>query len=388
MYSAKTSIYVHFPFCAQRCPYCDFNVHVKKQIPQKKFIESILLEAQARSASEIWKDRKISTVFFGGGTPSLFKADLLAELITGLQNLWRFEDQPEISMEANPEEIDQAYCTELLKAGINRLSIGVQSFQEDFLKKLGRIHSAEKAKLAVSAARQAGFKNISIDLMFGLPGQGLAELDNDLKQALQVSTDHISYYNLTIERGTNFYQRQIEGKLQIADDDQSAQMMQLIISKLEAAGYGHYEISNYARDGKQCRHNLGYWRLNDYLGLGPGAHSAHHLKSKQLIVHSANISDPESYMKSPANSLAWTDNVQGMNYFFEKIMLGLRLQSYFDLTPVLNELPESTKQSFMQIIRNFEEEKFITVSGLQMRTTSKGMLILDSLLAEISECLK
>lgn len=262
------SLYIHFPWCVRKCPYCDFNSHeLRGELPEARYIEALLADLQ-QDLPMVW-GRPIESVFIGGGTPSLLSAEGMELLLSGLRALLGLTPACEITLEANPGTVEQGRFAEYRAAGINRLSIGVQSFDDAKLKALGRIHSRAEAVLAAEAAHAAGLENFNIDLMFGLPGQDAAQARADLEQTIALSPAHVSWYQLTLEPNTAFaHQPPV-----LPDDDQLWAIQQQGEETLAKAGYGQYEVSAYAKEGYRCRHNLNYWRFGDYLGIGPGAHA-------------------------------------------------------------------------------------------------------------------
>ncbi len=262
------SLYIHFPWCVRKCPYCDFNSHeVRGELPEAAYIDALLADLQ-QDLPLVW-GRPIESVFIGGGTPSLISAEGLERLLSSLRALLGLTPFCEITLEANPGTVEQGRFAEYRAAGINRLSIGVQSFDDVKLEALGRIHRRDEALRAAEVAHAAGLENFNLDLMFGLPGQDEAQAEADLRQAIALSPAHISWYQLTVEPNTAFaHQPPL-----LPDDDLLWSMQQHGQETLAAAGYGQYEVSAYAREGQRCRHNLNYWRFGDYLGIGPGAHA-------------------------------------------------------------------------------------------------------------------
>ncbi len=262
------SLYIHFPWCVRKCPYCDFNSHeLREDLPEQAYIDALLLDLQ-QDLPMVW-GRPIESVFIGGGTPSLISAEGLDRLLSGLRALLGLNPDCEITLEANPGTVEQGRFAEYRAAGINRLSIGIQSFDDDKLKALGRIHSRAEALRAVEAVHAAGLENFNLDLMFGLPGQDVAQAQADLQQAIALAPTHLSWYQLTIEPNTAFAHQ----PPQVPDDELLWDIQRRGEETLAGAGYGQYEVSAYAREGFRCDHNLNYWRFGDYLGIGPGAHA-------------------------------------------------------------------------------------------------------------------
>lgn len=393
MQESPFSLYLHFPYCSHRCPYCDFNVHVRKELPESEFIAALLSEAKYRAMLPEWQSRAISTIFMGGGTPSLFSAESLAKLLSGLKKLWHFETQVEITLEANPDTISYENLKLLKSIGINRLSIGAQSLSDNFLKILGRNHNSRQIKEAVYSAKQAGFANINIDLMFSLPYQTLNDLQLDIQSALELDTQHISYYSLTIEPGTPFYERQLSGSLNFPSNDLAAAMMEKIILKFAEHGLSQYEISNFAKNSYECRHNQAYWETKDYLGLGPGSHSAisRYCNNKRLETKRwSNKSMPEAYIDKPTNSVAWSETILGGNLIFESILLGLRQIKGIEISHLEGNLEENQRNNFWKLINELCNEGFLSLDSNQNKKialSKEGLMIADSIIEKFSPIL-
>ena len=265
------SLYIHIPWCVQKCPYCDFNSHAQKgEIPENDYIRHLLLDLQAdlaRFQPSVQK-RKLRSIFIGGGTPSLFSAEGIARLLNGVKAQIPFEENIEITLEANPGTVEAERFKGYVAAGVTRISMGIQSFNDDKLQRLGRIHNATEAKRAVQLAKVSGLQSFNLDLMHGLPNQTLAEALDDLRQAVELAPPHLSWYQLTIEPNTLFAYRSPK----LPDDDELWDIFEQGHQFLTAAGYRQYETSAYAKPGFQCEHNLNYWRFGDYLAIGCGAH--------------------------------------------------------------------------------------------------------------------
>ena len=262
------SLYIHTPWCERKCPYCDFNSYaVTDTLPQARYLRSLLADLECDLS--YLRDREIISVFIGGGTPSLFSAEAISSVLAGVRSRLPLCDDAEITLEANPGSADVEKFAAFRKAGVNRLSIGVQSFNDESLHGLGRVHNAREAKAAFVAARAAGFDNINLDLMFALPRQSFAQGIADVEQVLSLAPEHISYYQLTLEPNTLFYAQPPA----LPDDDLAWRLETQARKLLRDAGYARYEVSAYAQAGYRCRHNLNYWRFGDYFGIGCGAHS-------------------------------------------------------------------------------------------------------------------
>ena len=268
MISPPLSLYIHIPWCVRKCPYCDFNSHAVKQgVPEAAYVDALLHDLSIDS--ELIDDRQLSSIFIGGGTPSLFSSAAIERLLQGIAQRVAFAESIEITLEANPGAVEAGSFAGYRQAGVNRLSLGFQSLQASMLQALGRIHTPREAKDAFAQARKAGFDNINVDLMFGLPEQSLAMAEDDLAAAIALNSEHLSYYQLTLEPNTPFH----HAPPAVPDEEQLWLMQQQGIEMLTSAGFRHYEVSAYSHPGSECRHNMNYWRFGDYLGIGAGAHA-------------------------------------------------------------------------------------------------------------------
>ena len=287
------SLYIHYPWCVRKCPYCDFNSHeAKGELPEEEYLAAVRLDLE-QSLPLIW-GRKIYTIFIGGGTPSLMSANGLDRLMSDLRSLLPLDGDCEITMEANPGTFEAGKFRSYRDSGINRLSIGIQSFNAQHLKALGRIHDDGEARRAVEIAH-ASFDNFNLDLMYALPTQTLAEAKQDLDTALSFAPPHLSLYHLTMEPNTVF----AKYPPALPDDDASADMQDMIAQVMPAAGYQHYEVSAYAQPGRKARHNLNYWEFGDYLGIGAGAHSK--ISFPHRVLRQARFKQPKSFMEAARN---------------------------------------------------------------------------------------
>ncbi len=287
-------LYIHIPWCLRKCPYCDFNSHPQRGgLDQAGYVDALLADLAQEQA--LARGRPLHSIFIGGGTPSLFSGAAIGRLLAGVRALIPWAPDIEISLEANPGAVEAVRFEGYRSAGVNRLSLGVQSFDPGCLQRLGRIHSADEALDAVATARAAGFDNLNLDLMFGLPGQDLAMARRDLESALALAPEHLSYYQLTLEPNTAFHARPPV----VPDDDSSWEMQQQGQALLAAAGFGQYEVSAYARPGRRCRHNLNYWGFGDYLGVGAGAHAKLSLEAG-AVERRWKLRDPRAYQASAA----------------------------------------------------------------------------------------
>lgn len=318
------SLYIHIPWCVRKCPYCDFNSHeAKQEIPEAAYVDALIADLE-QATPLVW-GRKIRSVFFGGGTPSLFSAEAIDRILSHVRMLTPLEYGAEITLEANPGTIEAAKFTDFKAAGVNRVSIGIQSFNPEHLERLGRIHDDQEARRAAEIGLST-FESVNLDLMYALPNQSLAQALEDVKIACAFKPPHLSCYHLTLEPNTPFH----HSPPPLPDDDASSEMQEAIEAMLAEHGYEHYETSAFAQPGKQCRHNLNYWLFGDYLGIGAGAHSK--LSFHDRIIRQARFKHPAAYMQKVAagehieREQAITSNELG----FEFMMNALRLTKGFD----------------------------------------------------------
>jgi len=318
------SLYIHFPWCVRKCPYCDFNSHeAKGELPEQEYLDAVRLDLE-QSLPLIW-GRKIHTVFIGGGTPSLMSAAGLDRLLSDVRTLLPLEINAEITMEANPGTFEIEKFRHYRDSGVNRLSIGIQSFNGEHLKSLGRIHDEREALRAVEIATST-FDNFNLDLMYALPSQTLAQAEHDIRTALSFSPPHLSLYHLTMEPNTVF----AKYPPALPDDDTSADMQDMIAETMTAAGFDHYEVSAYARPGRRAAHNLNYWHFGDYLGIGAGAHSK--ISFPHRILRQARFKQPASFMEAArrGNPVQEEHEIARADMGFEFMLNTLRLTEGFD----------------------------------------------------------
>jgi oxygen-independent coproporphyrinogen-3 oxidase len=320
------ALYLHFPWCVRKCPYCDFNSHtLHGELPQQAYLDALLQDLDAQLPQVA--GRTIVSVFLGGGTPSLFDPDTLARLFAALRARLRLADDAEITLEANPGTIERGRFADYRAAGINRVSLGAQSFAPPMLERLGRIHNVQDTRTAVAELHDAGLSNFNLDLMYALPGQDLAGALEDVRAALALAPAHISHYQLTMEPGTVFGGRPPPD---LPDEELSFSMQQLCQAELASAGYLQYEVSAYARAGAQCAHNLNYWNFGDYLGVGAGAHGKLTHSVRGLIARTWREREPRRYLAHGCRDLPATTAVASADRPFEFMMNALRLSQGFD----------------------------------------------------------
>jgi putative oxygen-independent coproporphyrinogen III oxidase len=328
MSASPLGVYVHWPFCKSKCPYCDFNSHVRGGVEQTRWKNALLteLEHAAREAP----DRRIETIFFGGGTPSLMEPQTVGAVIDRARSLWDSAPDLEITLEANPTSVEADKFAALAQAGVNRVSLGVQALDADALRFLGREHSAQEAVAAIETARRH-FARYSFDLIYARPGHTVEAWLAELERALALAGEHLSVYQLTLERGTRFFTDHARGAFVLPDEDTSAELFERTQARLTAAGLPAYEISNHARPGAACRHNLIYWRYQDYVGIGPGAHGRFAENDGKRATR--RTSGPEAWLESverKGHGTAETSLVTGQDLVEEALMMGLRLADGID----------------------------------------------------------
>ena len=367
------SLYIHFPWCIQKCPYCDFNSHaVKQSVPEQAYIDALLRDLNA-DLEFLGNSRPISSIFMGGGTPSLFSPAALRRLLDELSRRLVLADDCEITLEANPGTFESAKFQEFRALGINRLSIGIQSFQDRHLQKLGRVHSASEAKAAVEIAVKAGFDNFNLDLMFGLPDQTEAEALSDLQTAISLAPSHISFYQLTLEPNTYFH----KFPPKLPEDDLIFSIQQQCQQRLAACGYQQYEVSAYAKPGKQCRHNRNYWQFGDYLGIGAGAHGKTSRALPDDIIRTTKPKHPDLYLQDPTQSQRQA--IAREQLPLEFAMNHLRLKTGFDLAD-FHTTTGLTPDRLEPGLSTCLEQGLLIGEGTHFQCSAKGWDFLDLVL--------
>jgi oxygen-independent coproporphyrinogen-3 oxidase len=367
------SLYVHIPWCVRKCPYCDFNSHeARGDVPQQAYINALIRDLE-QALPLIW-GRKIHTVFFGGGTPSLLSAETLDDFMGRMRALLPLVYEAEITLEANPGTFEIEKFKAFRDAGITRLSVGIQSFNAGYLKSLGRIHDGVEARRAVDIALDT-FDNVNLDLMYALPRQSLDDALADIRTAIAFGPQHISAYHLTLEPNTAFHHQPPP----LPDDDTSANMQEAIEAELASAGYEHYETSAFARPNKQCRHNLNYWQFGDYLGIGAGAHSK--ISFADRILRQSRVKHPNAYLKGVDTGAHLDEERQltRQDVGFEFMMNALRLTGGFPVAL----FQERTGQPISLVNRALEEAQqkgLMTRNHLHIAPTERGQRYLNELL--------
>ena len=372
-------VYIHWPFCLAKCPYCDFNSHVSREIDHAAWRESLLTELRHQAA--LTGPRKVDTVFFGGGTPSLMHPETVAALIDEAGKLWGYGNNPEITLEANPTSVEAGKFADFSAAGVNRISMGIQSLSDTDLKDLGRMHSVEEALHALDIAK-AQFERVSFDLIYARQKQTPTSWFAELRQALDLAVDHLSLYQLTIEQGTRFGELYEKGKLKhLPPTDEAADMYLGTREICAKYGLNGYETSNYARKGAESRHNLIYWRYGDYAGIGPGAHARLTLNGCRTALHT-HLS-PKKWLGSVAqhgHGLHPSEPLTPEDQAIEYLMMSMRLTEGSDLKRynALAATPISPAR-----ISQLEELGMIEATQTTLKATAKGRPLLNSVLSEL-----
>ena len=365
------AVYIHWPYCARICPYCDFNVY--KQKADAGLTPSILSDLNGWRA---WSGpREVSSIHFGGGTPSLMSAEDISKAIFQIKNLWGFKENCEIAIEANPHDADEDKWRAYHAAGINRLSLGVQSFHDPALKLLGRDHDAAQAKAALRLAVDI-FPSVSLDIIFGWTGQTEDLLQTDLDIALGSGVQHISAYQLTIEEGTAFAKAEARGDVKAVDSDKSADFYDLVRERLVAEGFEHYEVSNFAKPGHRSKHNLAYWQGRDYVGVGPGAHGRLTVDgTRYATIAAMRPQDYKERVKSTGLGITEKEALSPTAWAEEYLLMGLRIEEGISLSRFENISGHALPQD---IINQLSQDGFLLHQGDRLKATSEGRLVLNA----------
>ena len=375
-------VYVHWPFCLAKCPYCDFNSHVQADVPQDAWRAALVQESKYY-ADKLEDVKPVTSIFFGGGTPSLMPPETVAAVIETIRDVFPVDEDIEISLEANPTSVEAGRFQGFSEAGVNRVSLGVQSLHDEELKFLGREHSAKDAIAAVDIARRY-FQRYSFDLIYARPGQTLESWEAELKQGLSYADGHMSLYQLTIEKGTQFYTLYQRGDLHVPTEEEGGALYELTTDIMREAGYHNYEVSNYARSGQESRHNQTYWRYGDYLGIGPGAHGR------------ISIGDTKYATRDHRAPQAWLERVEEHGHgahadtlltheerAMEMLLMGLRLDEPLSLERLYQEAGENRDILDIPAIEQMQENGFLTLTDDALQTTAAGRQRLEFLLSRI-----
>jgi oxygen-independent coproporphyrinogen-3 oxidase len=369
-------IYIHIPFCKKRCTYCDFYTEVApKLIP--KLVDSIVIELHCRK--DYLQNATIQTIYFGGGTPSILDTKQFAVIFEAIYKLFNIDSNAEITFEANPDDLTPQFFQTISNLPFNRISIGIQSFEDEDLKRLNRRHTGTEAIDAVNNAQKHGFQNISIDLIYGLPYQDINKWRNQLKIALELDVQHISAYGLTYEEGTVLWKQRENGELKTVDDDTMNRMYLLLLKTMQQKGFEAYEISNFAKPGFKSKHNTSYWKQQPYIGVGPSAHS-YDIKSRQW-----NISSIQKYISLINKNLPFFEKEELSIYdkYNDYIMVSLRTNDGLDMNTLEAYFGEELKEYCLKNIKSFVENKKIEIIDEKLRLTQKGIMISNLIIMEL-----
>ncbi|HEY4484750.1 MAG TPA: radical SAM family heme chaperone HemW [Nitrospiria bacterium] len=367
-------LYLHFPYCWSKCHYCAFN-SIRYDKPQSlRFLSALKMEIERCGRSPRVESRPLSTIYMGGGTPSIFSAEQILEVLDHCRDHFRFADNIEITVEANPGTVDFKKLAALNAGGINRLSLGVQSFQDPELVWLGRAHNAEAARAAIQTARAAGFANLNLDFIYALPGQRLEDWERTLREAVDLGPEHLSAYALTIEEGTRFGADFDNGLIVLPDEERQIRFDEFTWDLLEQAGYVRYEISNYAKAGAACRHNLSYWNQQDYLGLGPGAHS--YLGGRRF----SKIESIDRYIREVnegGDAVDETDSIDSDLACREAVIFGLRKTEGICYDDILRRHPPSDAGDLREKFGELGREGLLVEDPSRLRLSPRGLQVWD-----------
>jgi oxygen-independent coproporphyrinogen-3 oxidase len=380
MTKPPVGVYVHFPFCRSRCPYCAFYSEVRREDVWPDYLAAISREIAARAADPRFAARAVSSLYIGGGTPSLLEPDAVSRLLAEVTAAFAPTADLEVTIEANPESVELEKLRRLRNAGVNRLSLGWQALRDELLEALGRIHCRRDNLRAFSAARDAGFTNVGVDLIFGIPGQGTAGWREDLAETAALGPEHVSAYELTVEEGTQLARARADGTWSAPAEQERVDMFAAVPEQLAAAGIARYEISNFSRPGKQCRHNLDSWRGGDVLGLGVSA--ASHFENERWL----NVADVDAYIVGMsaggcvANPVERSDELV---WAAEDIYLGLRLAEGVQAETRLARVPEPQRSRLVAVLVRAERSGLVTSAGGRARLTARGLLFADSVFEEL-----
>jgi len=374
-------LYLHVPFCLRKCPYCGFYSVAAGSFPEEEFVRAVKDQVRSILNSGWTGDRVVDTIFVGGGTPSMLEAEILADLLQMLRDDLVFRgSEIETSVEVNPATIGYEGLARLRRAGYNRISIGVQSLADDELRRIGRPHTAEDAIRTVREARDAGFANCNIDLMFGLPGQTPAGWRRTLGEAMELAPDHLAIYELTIEEGTPFARLAENGELALPGEDDVVAMMDITEQTTARAGYHRYEISNYTRPGRECLHNINYWRNGCYVGLGPGAVSS--LRGRRYTA----VADISEFARRIASGEEWWSESEMLDRearFRETVIMGLRMTRGVSLEELHDRFGFTVVEYYGDTLRLLERRGLVEIRGDRLRLSARGMALANRVMAEL-----
>jgi oxygen-independent coproporphyrinogen-3 oxidase len=386
--SQAVALYLHIPYCLAKCPYCDFNSYAARVWPEDAYADALIAELARYTSEETFRGATATSIFFGGGTPSLFAPRTIARLLAAAPRYLTVAPDAEVTLEANPGTVDEQRLAGFVAAGVNRVSFGVQSFQPHLLEALGRRHSVDDSIRALRAARAAGVANLSLDLIYAVPAQTLDECAADLAAAVAIAPEHVSAYNLTYEKGTALHRALHEGRVQPASEEIEIAMFQLVRDRLAAAGYAQYEISNYARPGREARHNQAYWRGTPYLGLGAGANSfvprgGDDAAQASYGTRWENLRDPNRYMeavRASGSAVGSSEQLTRTQAMGEACWLGMRERRGLDADAFAARFAEPLDAAYPHLAQLLADG-LVEWQGRCLRLTARGLLVADSVFA-------
>ena len=364
------SLYIHVPFCRKKCSYCSFVVSIGQEQRMDAYLDCLKKEAQPHAHTPV------KTVYIGGGTPTLLDIPHLKKLQKIIKQSFKFSEEAEVTIESNPEGLDEEKIKCLRDLGFNRVSLGVQSLNDKYLKFLGRVHDAAKARKAFVLLRKAGFKNVSVDLMYDFPQQSMAELKKDLKDMTALGADHVSLYALTIEENSKFFVQ----NLKLQKDAVQKDRYELVAATLEKNGYQQYEISNFSKKGKQSKHNLNYWTGGDYIGLGIGAHSH---KSGRRSWNIARLTDYIKRMEAGLSAEEGFEALSPQERLMETLLVGLRMNEGVNVMDLQKTFRFPFPDGFLEKVKEFAKAGLLSLKGDRLKATLKGKLILDEICSRL-----
>ncbi len=374
----NSALYIHIPFCTSKCWYCSFNSYAGLEAVQSRYVDTLCaqMENEATEVSVV----PLETIFIGGGTPSILSGELLSKILTAIKANFAVVKDVEFSIEANPGTVDIKKLKNLHRSGVNRISFGVQSFIDTELKQIGRVHSVKEAEQAVSLAIKAGFRNISIDLMYGLPGQTKDTWRSSLERALALEVNHLSLYELTVEKQTVMGQMKESGILLLPVEDELLAMDEITAKRTAEAGFAQYEISNYAKNGYQCRHNIGYWKNKEYFGIGAGA------VAYRAGIRKKSVVDPVQYcrlLEAGKTVFVEEEILQKDASFRETVIMGLRMNRGVSLLELSDRFEMEVEHYYGKCLRKLLDERLLKLSNNYLKLTDRGRIYANRVMAEL-----
>lgn len=380
------SLYIHYPFCKSKCPYCDFNSHLAKTIDEENFLQSYIKEL--KYFAQFLKNRKIKTIFFGGGTPSLMPVYFVERILEAISKIWEIDKDCEITLEANPTSFEANKFKDFKSSGINRLSIGIQALNDADLKFLGRQHSANEAISTIKNASKI-FDNYSFDLIYARPNQNLKNWQKELETAISLSVNHLSLYQLTIEKGTKFYGQYLNKEFILPDENLAADLYETTNQITAKNGLELYEISNYAKKNFECRHNLSYWKSDDYLGIGAGAHSRIYFDDEKKRTAIMMKHKPEDWLKSIAeknHAIQSEEKISEQELLEEIMLMGLRLKDGIENAVFVRHFKKNIEEIFdLEKLKALENQGFIDLNKKRIKIKKEKLIITNSIIEKITK---